>query len=127
MKKDKQQSDIKELINSRRKNNSKKKTREVKAVNVLPKKKTVLSKILLLVVIAFAIFTFAFFMNQEREYKKQKTLYSQNQEVLESVKQLNESLEKQKTNIDSEEEIEKLAHEQGLIRKGEIVFEDGVK
>lgn len=86
--------------------------------------KSVLPKVLTLLVLIFAVLSFVYFLNQEKEFKRQQQLNAQYAETLTSLEEANVQLEKDKENINSYENVMKIAHEQGMIREGEIIFED---
>lgn len=86
--------------------------------------KTVLPKVLALLVLVFAVVSFVFYLNQEKEYQRQQLLNEQYTETLASLQEENAKLDEAKQNINSDENVIKIAHEQGMIREGEIIFED---
>ncbi len=86
--------------------------------------KSVLPKVLGLLVVLFAVLSFIYFLNQEKEFKRQQSLNAHYVETLASLEEENIKLEKDKENINSDENVMKIAHEQGMIREGEIIFED---
>lgn len=86
--------------------------------------KNALPKILTILVLLFAALSIFYFINQEKEYKKQQILNAQYTETLASLEEENTQLEKDKENINSDENVAKIAHEQGMIKEGEVIFED---
>lgn len=88
---------------------------------------SVLPKILLLLLAAFVVFFFYYYVNQSDEYKRQKKLNSLYSETLASLEEANAALDEKMKNIYSQDNVEKEAHAQGMIKEGEIIFEEREK